>query len=326
MANQRQRKKDTKKQQLKTVSEVLGITFKEAKKLPTYTLKDIVTQTEKREKARNQYQARKQAKEAYIKENNLTGVKSGSTWDQLYKAKAEQEAAAKAADKAAKAAAKRQRTKERNQKMLEDAGIPITRYPKKWYEMGESRLNKWLENQQSDDRVINTDDPDGLQDVWLYIGHGDIHGGWVDKSKFTSGGYYGLRDNDTLRNDIKENAPDFGVTGSKGNPGDVIIRYGSYSDVRSEMFHYEFLGYQTIFFGNELTEHALLTYTAAAIDSCPEDNRKTIIAQINGYLNKGSKIPGNEWLKDLKIEVEFPENAETYEEKVKREREEKKKK
>lgn len=300
MANQRQRKKDTKNQQLKTVSKVLGITYKEAKKLPTNTLKNIVTQTEKREKARNQYQARKQAKEAYIKENNLKGVSAtGSTWDQLYKAKAEQEAAAKAADKAAKAAAKRQRTKERNQKMLEDAGIPLTRYPKKWYEMGEAKLSEWIEKESDDDKIIDSGD------VWIYIGYGNRGGGHVDTSGFTSRGYYGLRDNDTLRDDIAESPWGDDVGGSPGKAGDIHIKYGSHDEVESEMETYEFLGYQTIFFGNQMTEHAFLTYTAAAIDNSPVDTWSFTVKQMNGFLNQAARETGQSELKKMMIETKW---------------------
>lgn len=293
MANQRQQKKNQKNEKIKIASRVLGTSTKQAKKLSNVELDNIVSRERKRENRNAKQRAQRAENKALIEKYGLKGVKPSDSPKKIQEAiKAQEREKAKEA-----AAARRAKIKERNRQILSDAGVPFTAYPPKWYEMGEAKLRAWIEAEQDDDKIIDSGD------VWLYIGYGDLAGHRVFMGDFTAGGMYGKMDNSTLRERIANKAAYIGETTSSGRAGHVVVSYGEKDDVRADMQSYEFFGYQTIFYGNQLTEHAFLTYMAAALDNCPEENRETIVKSLNGYLNMAAEQPDKADLNKMKVDV-----------------------
>lgn len=290
MANKRIKKKQEKRALIERAGKIKGITPKQADKLSYGELSTIIAQDERRQQkaeARRKLEAKKRD---FIQENGITGNVRES-WFVLH-ARAEAKAAKKA-----KAKAKRAEYKDRNKKILEDNGILPGERPKGWQKMGVDRLLSSLPER----KVVRLNS--GA--VWLYIGWGDRAGNRRAEDVFggASGAWYKGRNTDELRNDIIQTIVSRGVDGSEGHAGDTLIMYGDYDAVKQYMEFEEKLGYQTIFFGNEFTEHALLTYTAVAIDSSPESNREYIPGKINGFLDAAG-------FSDLKLSVTVSGNKE----------------
>ena len=222
-------------------------------------------------------------KREFIRENKIKGNVRES-WDKL-QSRAENRAARLAKEKQ-----KRAYYKERNRRILLDNGILPADYPKGWQKMGLDRLMNNLPERK--DTVLNSGD------IWLYIGWGDRSGNLRAEDVFggASGAWYkGISSND-LRDSISQTVNARGIDRSEGHAGDTVIMYGSYSEVKQYMEFCEQRGYQTIFFGNEFTEHNLLSYIAAALDSSPESLRSYIVGRTNGFLSAAG-------LNDLKIDV-----------------------
>ena len=156
--------------------------------------------------------------------------------------------------------------------------------------MGVDRLMNNLPERK--DAVLNSGD------IWLYIGWGDRSGNLRADDVFggASGAWYKGLSTDDLRDSIIQTVNARGIDRSEGHAGDTLIMYGSYSEVKQYMEFCENRGYQTIFFGNEFTEHSLLSYTATAIDSSPESDREYIAGRINGFLSAVG-------MNDLKLDV-----------------------
>ena len=170
---------------------------------------------------------------------------------------------------------------------MQGAGLLEEDLPKVWQKMSLKEIQAlYPENRK--DRVYNTGD------IWLYIGWGS-RANYRSAQEVFGDAWYRGRKNADLRNDISEIIKARGIDGSDGKPGDTRIYYGSKEDTQTFMEYCENHGYQTIFFGNEFTEHALLGYTAAALDSSPEDDREYIFEKMNGFFNYAG-------LQELKLE------------------------
>lgn len=277
MASKRQRKKNEKNALIKRAASLPKWSEKQAENLTFSELKAIVPREEKRaeknRKARERYNEKKQKIDQY----NLEGLKPSDSLEKIEKA-----------IKKKQRSEKYQKTKERNKRRLEESGLLPEDFPKGWQKMGKDKLSSFIPDAQ--DAILDSGE------VWLYIG-------WGDRAQYRRaadvfGGanaiWYGGRTNDELRDDVKQIVNTKGLDGSSGHSGDTVITYGSRSEVEQFKNFHEMRGYQTIFFGNEFTEHALLSYTMAAIDSSPEDNRDYIVQRVNGFLSsadlKGYRI------------------------------------
>lgn len=283
MANKRIKKKQEKRALIERAGKIKGITPKQADKLTYSELTSIIAQENRRQQKNESRWKLEAKKREFIQENGITGNVRES-WDVLHS-----RAEAKAGKKA-KAKTKRAEYKERNRKILLDNGILPEDFPKGWQKMGVDRLQSNLPNRK--DAILNSGD------VWLYIGWGDRSGNLRAEDVFgrASGAWYKGRSTDALRGDIMQTIKARGVDKSGGHAGDTLIMYGSHDEVKQYMEFCENRGYQTIFFGNEFTEHSLLSYTATALDSSPESNREYIAGRINGFLSAAG-------MNDLKLDV-----------------------
>ena len=284
MASKRQRKKNTKKQQIKFITQKTKITAKQAERYTYRELNEIIAQETKKEqrnaKRREQYREKKKL----IDKLGLKGVSPSSSQKAIDKSiSIQQREEAKE-----KRRAYRQDLKARKKAMLmQGAGLLEEELPKGWQKMSLKEIQAlYPENRK--DRVYNTGD------IWLYIGWGDRSGNQSAGQVFGDSWYRGRKTED-LRGDIAETIKARGIDKSGGKAGDTRIYYGSKEDTQTFMEYCENSGYQTIFFGNEFTEHALLSYTAAALDSSPESDREYIFKKMNGFFNYAG-------LQELKLE------------------------
>ena len=274
MANKRQKKKQAKKQLVKQVARIEKKEPKAVEKLNYNQLNTIVSQNAKRERKNERERQRRAENRKLIDKYGLQGFKPS---DSAEKIKA---AAAKAQAEIDKQ--QRRETKARNEGLLTGANISKENWPKGWTKMSETELQSWIENYQAGNRQDRS--KVFQSDTWLYIGWGDRSGNENPLDNFSQSSFYGQSTVDDLRDGIAETVKTKGVDKSSGRAGDTVIAYGGKSEMYAYMRAHEKLGYQTIFFGNEISNHALMRYTAACVDSSPESNREYIVQKVNAYL------------------------------------------
>lgn len=274
----RQRKKNERK---KLLQQAATLNLPKAEKLTFEDLTQSIAQAaaafeaeRKREDKNRRERERRAANRELIDRYGLTGFKPS---DGTAKIQAAAEAAQKAIDRAAARA-----LRQVNEALLTNSGIARENWPKGWTKNED--IQSWIEKYQAGELAADNskifDSP-----VWLYIGWGDKSGSTDAHQWFNSAGWYGSLTVRELRDGIATTAKSDGGDTSSGRAGDTAISYGTYEEVRAYMEYHEKSGYQTVFFGNQISNHALMRYTAAAMDSSPESNRPFIIGQINGYLS-----------------------------------------
>lgn len=279
MAKQKLQKKNkphvsrrAKKRQKKALQQQAGkINGQSRKQLEKYTineLNNIISDNARKQQKVERQRQREQEKRDYIQKHGLTGVNARSSWDKLKDAKHEK-------DLAARRDRYRKQVEERRQ-ILKDKGLLEKDFPKGWQQMSKEKLAAYYPENR-DNMVLESD-------IWLYIGWGDKSGNENVSQRFASDVWYAGLNESELRENIADTMNSYGIDDSSGHAGDTVISYGTYNQTYKYMRFCEQRGYQTIFFGNQLTVHALLRYTAAAIDSSPESNRDFIKGRVNGYL------------------------------------------
>lgn len=275
-----------KKQKQQLVKKAAQYSVPKPDKLTFNQLNTIVTQKEKQAVKSAREKERRANNKKLIEEYGLEGFKPSDGTKRI------QEAVEKVIKERERQ--RKKAIKERNEKLLTDAKILHENFPKRWTVMEEEELKAWIEKyhegkKKDRSKLISSD-------VWLYIGWGDRSGNEDPYHNFSSGAYYGKLTLKELREGIIDAVNTKGVDGSAGRAGDTVIEYGKKEEVYAYMKVHEKLGYQTIFFGNELKHRALMRYTAACVDSSPESNRKYIVQKINAFLEDAG-------YKDLKLKL-----------------------
>ena len=270
----RQQKKNQKKQLVKKAAQY---NVSKPDKLTFNQLNSIVTQKEKQAAKSAREKERRANNKKLIEEYGLEGFKPSDGTKRI------QEAVEKVIKERERQ--RKKAVKERNEKLLTDAKILHENFPKRWTVMEEDELKAWIEKYQAGE---NKKDRSKMfsSDVWLYIGWGDRSGNEDPLNYFAKSGFYGQLTLEELRDSIPESVKYKGVDKSEGHAGYTVIEKGKEKEVYKYMKAHEALGYQTIFYGNEISHNALMRYTAACVDSSPESNREYIVQKINAYLEE----------------------------------------